>query len=212
MLKIGNQTIIHHQIECCQKEGINRFVIVTGFCQDILQQHILQKIPASQVRFVENKDYAVTNTLYSLYLARNELTEDTLYFNADVMFEEPLLTKLTSYPGSSVLVEIKPDCGYEEVKVRMDKQNMLLSIGKELSAKDCAGEFTGIACFRGELLSVLRKHLHLGIMANQHNNYFEYAVNSFCQQLNIKCISTSGAHCLEIDFPEDLIRARDIFG
>jgi len=210
MIEIGGKSIIHYQIESCLQQGVGEFVIVIGYRKDDMQAHVLELLSPDQVTFVVNPDYATTNTLYSLFLASEYLVKDTLYFNGDVLFEKALLLKLLDKPISSILVEMK-ECGAEEVKVTINDEGYVTAIGKELSQELCVGEFIGIACFRKEVLVKMVKYLQLGVDALQHNNYFEYAVNKFCGAIEILAVSTEGAACIEIDFPEDLNRARALF-
>ncbi len=51
MIKIGNSSIIHHQLESCLKVGINKFVIVLGYKKDQLKEHILEKIDHENITF-----------------------------------------------------------------------------------------------------------------------------------------------------------------
>ncbi|MCF7911068.1 MAG: phosphocholine cytidylyltransferase family protein [Candidatus Cloacimonetes bacterium] len=210
MLKITDKSVIHYQIEKCLQNGVMHFVIVIGYRQAEMKEHVLEILSPEQVIFVINPDFAVTNTLYSLFLAREFLDKDTLYFNGDVLFEEKLLPMLLDNPVSSILVEMKV-CGAEEVKVIINEAGYVTAIGKELSLEECAGEFIGIACFRKEVLGRMVKFLELGVEAQQHNNYFEYAVNKFCGGIEIMAISTGDAAVIEIDFPEDLKRAKALF-
>ncbi|MDP8321079.1 MAG: phosphocholine cytidylyltransferase family protein [Candidatus Stygibacter australis] len=210
MLNITGKSIIHSQIESCQQYGVEQFVIVIGYRMEEMKAHILEILSSERVIFVINPDYATTNTLYSLYLAREYLNQDTLYFNGDVLFERGLLPKLLSYSGSSILVE-KKSCGEEEVKVNINESGYVTAIGKELCLDECVGEFIGIACFRKDVLVKLKKFLEMGIKAAQHNNYFEYAVNQFCDGIEIMAVSTGDACCIEIDFPEDIVRAKTLF-
>jgi len=210
MVKIGSKSIIHYQIESCLEMGVEQFVVVIGYRHDDMQAHVLEILSHQQVTFVINPDYATTNTLYSLFMASEYLDKDTLYFNGDVLFDKTLLPKLLDNHISSILVEMKP-CGAEEVKVMVNQAGYVSAIGKELNLEESAGEFIGIACFRKEVLAKLVKFLKLGVEAQQHNNYFEYAVNKFCGVIEILAVSTEGAAVIEIDFPEDLERARALF-
>ncbi|MDP8220152.1 MAG: phosphocholine cytidylyltransferase family protein [Candidatus Stygibacter frigidus] len=210
MLKITDKSIIHYQIESCLSYGVEQFIIVVGYREADLKAHVLEVLTPEQVVFVVNPDYATTNTLYSLYLARDYLDHDTLYFNGDVLFERELLQKLLKYQGSTILVEMKA-CGEEEVKVAINDESFVTAIGKDISLGDSVGEFIGIACFRQEVLSKLIAFLKLGIRASLHNNYFEHAVNQCCDILNILAVSTGNAACIEIDFPEDIVRAKELF-
>jgi choline kinase len=211
MLEVNGRSIIHHQIASCLTCGVSRFVIVTGYEGVKLREHVEQILTKERSVFVENHEYASTNTLYSLYLARQYLNIDTLYFNGDVMFEGILLNKLISNRESSILVELKEKCDSEEVKVLLDAAGNLVSIGKDLQSQQCAGEFTGIALFRSGFLPQLKRGLEAGIRAKQQNNYFEYAIDRYCCDSEIKAVFTEGNYCIEIDFPKDLQKARRLF-
>ena len=96
MIKIGQSSIIHHQLESCMKVGINEFVIVLGYKIEQLKAHILEKVNNYNVTFMENPIYATTNTLHSLWLTRDHLNDDFIYFNADVLFQSDLLKKISN--------------------------------------------------------------------------------------------------------------------
>jgi len=54
-------------------------------------------------------------------------------------------------------------------------------------------------------------YLQYGVDNNQSNNYFEYAVDLLAQDVILKAIPTDGVPCIEIDFPEDLEKAKELF-
>ena len=87
MIKIGDRTIIHNQIQSCLEVGILEFIFVLGFKQEQMQEHILQILNKDQVTFIENPIYSKTNTLYSLYLTTKNWDDDFIYFflsNSDI--------------------------------------------------------------------------------------------------------------------------------
>ncbi len=211
MIKIGEKSIIHHQLESCLKVGINKFVIVLGYKKNTLKNHILDKINSTNVTFVTNPIYDKTNTLYSLWLCRDLFTEDFIYFNADVVFGKNLLEKISGKSEYSQLLLETKSCAEEEVKIIIDEKNRILEIGKQLDIKKCAGEFIGIGKFKKNVLSDFKKFLQYGIDNNQENNYFEYAVNLLAKNVVLKTIPTEDIPCIEIDFPQDLKRARQLF-
>jgi len=211
MIQIGEKSIIHHQLESCKKVGITKFVIVLGYKKDILKAHILEKINATNVTFITNPIYDKTNTLYSLWLCCDLLTEDFIYFNADVIFGKNLLEKISRKSEYSQLLLETKSCAEEEVKMVIDKENRILEIGKQLEIEKCAGEFIGIGKFNKNILSEFKKFLQYGIDNKQENNYFEYAVNLLAKEVVLNAIPTDDIPCIEIDFPQDLERARQLF-
>lgn len=212
MIEISNQSIIHRQIASCRQAGIKNFVIVLGYRQDQMKNHILEILRPEDVVFVHNPIYDQTNTLYSLWLAGEHFTEDFVYFNADVLFAAELLFRISGDSRYSQLLLETKHCGEEEVKMIIDDNGKILEIGKQLPRDRCAGEFIGIGKFKREVLDSFSRCLQLGVDRGQQNNYFEYAVNLLCREHYLQAVSTEGLPCVEIDFPEDLERARQLFG
>ncbi len=205
---IGNQSIIHYQIEQCLKLGINKFVVVVGFEKVTLTQHVLKIVNSSQVHFIENPLYESTNTLYSLYLAGKYFSEDFIYFNADVFFHPELLRKIVNEDNLTELLIEKKKCGEEEVKVAIEN-NRIIEINKQVDPEKAAGEFIGIGKFAKHDLPAFFEALEMGALGGQHNNYFEYAVNMICSFSHLYPVYTDDLPCIEIDFQEDLQKARD---
>jgi len=211
MITIGKSSIIHHQLESCMKVGIKDFVIVLGYKKEQLKTHILEKINSEQVTFIENPIYDTTNTLYSLWLTRDHLDDDFIYFNADVLFQSGLLKKISkSSLYSQLLLETK-SCAEEEVKMIIDGEMRILQISKQLPIPKCAGEFIGIGKFNKDIIERFVHYLQFGVDNEQSNNYFEYAVDLLSKDKVLKAVPTDGIPCIEIDFPEDLARAKEMF-
>ena len=211
MIKIGENSIIHHQIESCMNVGIKDFVIVLGYKIEQLKAHILEKIKSDQVTFIENPIYDSTNTLHSLWLTRDYLNDDFIYFNADVLFQSGLLKKISNESQYSQLLLETKSCAEEEVKMIIDDEMRIIEISKQLPIPKCAGEFIGIGKFNKDILERFVHYLQFGVDNGQSNNYFEYAVDLLAKDRILKALSTDGIPCIEIDFPEDLAKAKEMF-
>ena len=211
MLRIGDKSIIQNQIEQCLSIGVDRFVFVIGYEKDHLRAHIVRFLPDKEIIFIENDRYEVTNTLYSLYLACEYFSDGFIYFNGDVFFGDKLLSLIDLDNEQSQLLLRKDECADEEVKMIISEENRILEIGKHLPLEQCAGEFIGIGYFADADLELFTECLKQGIKDGEENNYFEFAVNILCRQKELLAISTGEARCLEIDFPEDIKKARALF-
>ena len=93
----------------------------------------------------------------------------------------------------------------------IDEDNRILEIGKKLEISRCAGEFIGIGKFKQDILPQFSKYLQYGVDTGQENNYFEYAVDLLAKDVILKAVPTDDIPCIEIDFPEDLAKAKEIF-
>ena len=208
MENINGVSIIHYQIRNCLKQGILKFVVVVGYQKEVLINHVLEVLKEEQVAFVENELFAETNTLYSLYLARRFMCEDFFYFNADVLFHPFLLRKLVKGEDANQLLVEKKTVGEEEVKVRVEN-GIIKEIHKGIKPELAEGEFIGIGKFVERDLDCFKECLEFGVHNGQSNNYFEYAVNMMCMDRELQVLYTDGLPCIEIDFPEDLRKAKD---
>ena len=144
LLRIGGRTLLDNNIESLLENEVRHVVAVVGYQREVIEAAI--RAHPVDAAFVVNEDYAETNTIHSLWLARDYLDDEFLYFNADVFFDRRIVGLLLEYETSALAVEAK-SCGEEEVKVSVDAEGRIRRIGKALPPHECLGEFIGIARF-----------------------------------------------------------------
>ena len=110
---------------------------------------------------------------------------------------------------TSLAVEIKP-CGREEVKVIEGDDNRLVAIGKELIEDNALGEFIGVAKFSAEFSTAFGESLDRLITAGGTADYFEAAIHPLMSEYSVYYADVSDLPCIEIDFIEDLEKAREL--
>ncbi len=205
MLQMGKRSLLHHMIHACQRIGIEDFVFVLGYEKDRMEAHIEEAL--DQFTIVHNPNYMTTNTLYSLWLAREHFDDDFIYFNADILFDPKILDLIETDRGYPELLLETKRCAEEEVKMIIDEDFRILEIGKKLDPKDCAGEFIGIGKFTRNVLPDFAACLQEGVDRHQEQNYFEWAVDLLAKRHTLIAVPTMDFACIEIDFPEDYERA-----
>ncbi len=207
LLKFGRYSLLQHQIRSGMRVGVEEFVVVVGYEQQQIRDHLAGS-PA-KIAFVENSDYASTNTLHSLLLAGRYFDDDFLYFNGDVLLDYRVTERLVADTGESTLACTAAGCDEEEVKVRQ-KDGRIIEIGKEIPPEKAWGEFVGVAGFagehNGEFLRILDRAAR---RRSNRNRFFEYAVNRLASSATLRLVDVTDLAVVEIDFPEDLSYARD---
>ncbi len=205
LLEIGDQSILEYQLDALDQYGVGQVVIVVGFLKEQIIAKFGDQYKNLHITYVENKDYATTNTVYSLWLARNYFQHrDFLYFNADVLFHPALLGRLLNSNHGQVLgVEVK-QCGAEEVKVIVDQQGRVLRIGKQLDLEQSLGEFVGIARFAAEMAPDFAKRLKAVVDEGDQKAFFEKALDRLLDKYKVFYTDITDIPAIEIDFPEDL--------
>jgi len=207
MLDVAGTSIIDRQLNAFRANGIDDFVIVVGHARDQIRRHLAER--PGKFTFIVNQRYAQTNTVYSLYLARDHIDDTFYYTNADVVFDRRLIQRLRTAPVPTALAVETARCADEEVKVVV-RDNKIIRIGKKLDPAKCLGEFVGIAQFAKELTGDFVKAL-TDIVEDEGavNEYFEYAVDRLCNNHPLTPIDITDLPCKEIDFPEDLVEVRE---
>ncbi len=211
LIRIGEKTIIEHQLDAVEAAGLDEAVIVVGYLKEKIVDFIGHRYgDILRVSYIENPDFAVTNTIYSLYLARDFfLDDDFIYFNADVLFHRDIVSLLVSSSMKNVLAMEYKKCGPEEVKFTTDAQNRVIKLGKEVPLDESEGEFIGIGKFGRSISRAFIHTLETYALRGDRNLFFEKAVEDilhaeFFYPLDVTCIPS-----IEIDFPEDLKRAQE---
>ena len=209
LLPFGGRTLLGHTLAALAAVDVTDLVIVVGYKHQLVRDAVAAHDVRAQ--FVTNDDYAATNTIHSLYLAREHLTDDFLYFNADVLFDSRILPMLLSADDSTMAVDVRA-CGAEEVKVIVDGDGRIVRIGKKLAIDECLGEFIGIAKFAADacedfVASLVRYNEDLA----ERDLFFESAVDPILAKHVHRSVSIGELRAVEIDSPEDLAAARELW-
>lgn len=110
MLRMNGKSLIERTIEQLVANKISPLVIVTGYKSDVLKNFIASKFGKNnlgemEIEYIENPDYAATNNIYSLYLAREKLKkDDTILIESDLIFRPTLFPALIESPHKNVAV------------------------------------------------------------------------------------------------------------
>jgi choline kinase len=202
---VGDRTLVERQICALRESGVDRIAVVAGF-----QSAAIAQVCGPTVDIVENRRFASTNSLYSLWLARHLLSDGFIVLNCDVLFHPQLLTDLLTarYEDALLMCPASPDAAYsdEEMKVRV-RRGVVIAIDKKLSTRCCDGENVGIAKFGRAGAAALIDEMSAIVTAGRHREWLPRAFGAFALRRPLHVVDTRGYPWIEIDFPEDYWRA-----
>jgi choline kinase len=203
LLDVGGKTIVEHQVEMLTASGVEQVAVVIGYLG-----HKVRDVLGAKVRYFENTVYQQTSSMYSLWLAR-EVTEDGfLVINSDVLFHgEILKSLLNSLHPDALAVDFAAKLAEEEMKVRV-KDGRVCALSKELRNADAENVGMIKFCAAGSelLLAKIAELLDQG----QSRVMVPYAVNAIASGYPLAAVSVQGLPWIEIDFPEDYQKAREV--
>ena len=204
LARVGDRTLLDRQIGALRRCGIDRIAVVAG-------HHAAEVRRACDpgVDIIVNTRYEATNSLYSLWLARDLLTEGFVVLNCDVIFHDQLLWDLlTSRDEDALLMAAVRGQVYsdEEMKIRV-RGGCVADISKTLDPADTDGENVGIAKFGAAGGAVLVEELTAALAEGGARDWLPRAFASFARRRRLHVVETRGFPWTEIDLPEDYWRA-----
>ena len=206
LLEVGGLSLIERQIQALKTVGVSDIVVVVGFGKEHVKAHC-----GPEIRYVENELHDQTNSLYSLWLTRELLTDGFVVLNADVLFHTQMLADLISARHEdALLVSYAPAAtlGDEEMKVKV-RQGVVVDISKQMSPDAADGENVGIVKFGPAGAALLIEEMNALVTAGGLKEWAPRAFRAFAARKPLHAISTRGYPWIEIDFPEDYTCARE---
>jgi choline kinase len=213
MLPLGNTTMIALILENLNLFGIREIIIITGYRAEALTNYIRSLGNSSQIIFVHNPDFSVTNNAYSLSLAEPFIAgQEFLLLDCDIVFEPNVLERVLGSKHDNVLaVHKRETLGDEEMKVYSEDGRKVYRLSKSEDPKKASGESVGIekfsAGFSKKLFNVLRRHIEDGRGKTEfYEDAFQELVN---KGENIHMADVTDYLVMEVDFKTDLERAKN---
>lgn len=211
LIKINGKPIIFHIIDRVLSCGIDEIVIIVGFQADLMKKLIKENYKEANIKFITNLIHGKTNTLYSLWLAREEAKDEFIYIHGDILFNKNILNKLINSPKkNSVLIDkecLKKESFKEVMKVII-RDGKICNIGKELDTDKSHGKAVGLYRFSKEGSKALFNETKK-IMENQQYNVFQSeAIRPMLSYIDMYPVYTSNLLWVEVDEVEDITKAK----
>ena len=205
LIEVDNATILDHQLEALYKAGITDVVMVVGYEKEQIISHLRsRKLGQQRIHFVENPAFAITNNIYSLWLALDWVRGDSfIVLNADVIFDADVLDRAVraNTPISMIIDLLWRD---ETMKVILHGDRVI-QMSKKIPREQFSGTYIGITMFSKEIQAQFFKKMMTVISAGRVNEFFNVAVQELVDEgVHVGYTSTDGLAWAEIDDPTDL--------
>jgi choline kinase len=207
LVTVGGETLLSRNVRILRAAGIEDITIVVGCAADTVRR----SIPG--VSFVDNPIFAETNSLYSLWLSRQHLTDGFIVMNCDVLLHPQLVVDLLTARHEDALLlayrDEDTEYGDEEMKVQV-RCGRVVDISKTMAPDDADGENLGVVKFGPQGARVLVEEADRLISAGDVKAWVPRAFKEFAARRPLHVVGTRGLPWIEIDFPEDYRRAVEL--
>ncbi|RMF18457.1 MAG: phosphocholine cytidylyltransferase family protein [Candidatus Dadabacteria bacterium] len=109
MVTVADRPMLRWSLDAVAEAGLREAVIVVGYRGEVIRDAFGSQYRNVAIRYVDNPDYATTNNLVSLWLARKELDGDVLLLEADLVYDAGLLKEFITRPEPDAMVVARYD-------------------------------------------------------------------------------------------------------
>ena len=91
LTEVGGVPILGRLVSCLLAQGFNRLVVVVGYRDEQIRDYLASHASGLTIDFVDCREYATTNNIYSLWRAREQIREPFVLIESDLVFDSHLL-------------------------------------------------------------------------------------------------------------------------
>jgi choline kinase len=224
LLDVGGKTILERALGALEENGVEDIVVVKGY-----KSHL---IDYPDVTYCHNPEFRTNNILRSLFYAEDEMNDDFIFSYSDIVYSREIVARLIgSEADVALIVDVNWIQTYEgrdqhpisEAELVKVENGKVVKIGKEVvKPEEAYGEFIGLAKFTKSGAEAM-KAAYRRVSEDQCASHFQNAASldkaymtDMIQQLVdngllVQSVDIEGGW-VEIDTPQDLERARGMFG
>jgi choline kinase len=215
LIEFEGRTLLDRQLDTLAANGVEEAVVVTGFRDDEIEKALERRREAGEgpaVRTVFNPFFKVADNTGSLYMARAELAGDTLVWNGDTMVSNALMARVVANdrPGICVTIDRKDAYDADDMKVVTGADGRLQAIGKRLE-EGVNAESIGLLAFRGGGAERFAWAIEAAMRSAEGTQiWYLRVIHHLAQEEEVWTLDIAGEEWGEVDFPEDVERAREM--
>jgi choline kinase len=207
LLEVGGETLIGRLVRQLREGSVEKIVIVVGHRGELIEQE-LAHVPG--VSFLHNPEYR-RGAILSLWTAREYLNGPALVMDADVFLPlEMLLRLLRSAHDDCFLLDGSAAATGEEQMLHVVSGRVTDIARQPRGAYDLLGESVGFLKLGAEGARVLRELLDARVAAGVKDIEHEEVYPEFLSRIVTGFERVDDLDWTEVDFPEDLERARQM--
>lgn len=219
MIQVNGKTLIERALTQFSALDLKKIIIVIGYKGKELRNFLGDSFNGMPIEYITNPIYDVTNNIYSLFLAKEQLQQDdTLLIESDLIFEDRVLEKVIGDPYPNIALVAKYESWMDGTVVMLDDDNNILNFVTKkafnFDHKDSYYKTVNIYKFSKEFsITHYVPFLDAYINSLGKNEYYEQVLRviALLDKPDLKALPLSGEKWYEIDDIQDLNNAESIF-
>ena len=205
LLEVEGETLLARLIRQLRLAGVDEIVVVAGFGIDSIREAV-----GSGVEVLWNPDFE-RGAILSLYTARDFFDRDLHVMDADVFGPDEMLSRLVNSPQESCfLLDARAEASGEEQMLHVRGDRVWDIARQPRGSYDLLGESVGFLKVSVEAAPLLLELLSARVARGEIDLEHEEVYPDFLERTPVGFERVDDLDWTEVDFPEDLERARAI--
>ena len=213
LLEFGGRSLLARHVEILRHLGIERVDLIVGYRADEVRAEI-SRIGADGFVTTHFNPYYEEGAILSFWALRDVFTsgEPVVFMDGDVLYDQRMMERLIGAPRQNCfLMDRKVEDGEDPVKICM-RDNVLVDFHKRPERPfDWWGEWVGFCRFSPAIAAGVAAAAGRIVGAGRRDTLYEDAIREVVvhePEDTFGVADITGLPWVEIDFPEDLERAR----
>jgi L-glutamine-phosphate cytidylyltransferase len=202
LAEIGGRSLILHQLGALSDHGVGPVLMVVGY-----KHEAIRAVVGQRVEYLVNERFRETNSLYSLWMAREWVKGPFVLLNSDLFFDPEILARLLEEPGNVLAYDSTSSRGREQTKVAI-RGRKVIDLGKDLPPASARGESLGLLKFEADGAKAMMDVAAQQIEGGNEQAWVIEATRAVCKIVPLYGANVAGLPWTEVDFPHDLEEAR----
>ena len=211
LLEFDGQTLLARHIAILRRANVRELVLGVGFQAERVDAEVARIGGDMNVRTVFNPDYR-QGSMVTLWTMREHLDGNILLMDADVLYDDRMMHRLCASRHANVfLLDREFEQGDEPVKLCV-RDGTLVEFRKKVAVDyDLCGESVGFFRFSGDVARALGAATERYVGARAFHEPYEEAIRDLllADPHAFGYEDVTGLPWIEIDFAEDISRARE---
>ncbi len=175
-------------------------------CVGYKSKKIYKALEGLNVKYYNNPFFDITNSIASLWFAKEALVGDVIILNADVYFSEKILKRMLMDSRDVIMAIDTGRTVNGDYFFSTTDSGCIRKYGKDLPLTERSCEYVGIAKVSGKFLPSIIKRLDELIESQYHQKWWEDIIYSFSKEKDIYTVDVKGEFWSEIDYFDDYER------
>ena len=219
LVEINGKPLIVNALDILDACGVERTVIVVGHMREKIIEAVGYRHGKMSISYVENTIYEKTNNVYSFYLTKDYINQDTLLLECDLFYREELIRKIAACSGECDIMVSPYDAEtMDGTVVFADKNDKATSLvvkrfqGEDFDYTNALKTVNIYKFTKDFLVNKFYPAVETYIKTQDLDNYYEFVLGSLVYYGNdIRVLRVSPDEWAEVDSLADLEAAEKKF-